>query len=435
MKYALGNMLNGAGGLNADQLALDLQFAADKTLTARRGPTPVLTRGSTGTFVGSNGLIQTAAVNAARFDHDPVSPFACRGLLIEEGRTNLALQSEGFSTGSWSKSGSTVTADSIASPDGAVTADLLNEDSGLSTHVTQQAAPSLTAGQPYTFSVFAKAGSHTSFQIGLSTTAFGALIFANFVLTGSGSVGTSSGVTTSIQSYPNGWYRCNVTIASVSGGAGGFVVIVANNNNSSSARLPSYQGTGAQVVYLWGAQLEAGSFATSYIPTTTSALARSADVCSITGANFTGMYNQPEGTYQINYSFIPGYSVVGSSTTLVQASNNNFNDLTRVGSALGSLNQRFDTISGGTLTRITSSNSQSLTAQNKISAAYKVGSNAMSLNGGSVATGSPVGITSLATRLDIGSNHDASSKMNGHIAVFRYYKKRLDNAKLVSLTV
>jgi hypothetical protein len=60
MKYALGNMLNGGGGLNPDGLSLDLQFAADKTLTARRGPTPDFTRGSTATFVGSDGLIQSA---------------------------------------------------------------------------------------------------------------------------------------------------------------------------------------------------------------------------------------------------------------------------------------------------------------------------------------------------------------------------------------
>ena len=230
-----------------DNLALDLQFATDKTLTARKGPTPVFTRASGATQVGASGLIEFAP-------------------------ENLLLQSEGFSTASWQKSGSTIMADSIVSPSGSLTADLFNEDSGLSAHITQQSAPSLIAGQSYSFSVFAKAGSHTSFQMALSNTAFGGGLFANFVLTGSGSVGTSSGLTTSIQSYPDGWYRCSITIASVVGGSGGFATIVANANNSSAARLPSYQGTGTQVVYLWGAQLEAHPTARTYIPTTTAAV-------------------------------------------------------------------------------------------------------------------------------------------------------------------
>ena len=182
------------------------------------------------------------------------------------------------------------------------------------------------------------------------------------------------------------------------------------------------------------AQLEAGSFATSYIPTTTSALARSADVCSITGSAFSGFWNQSEGTYQGTYSFVSGYSTSGASMALVQASNNTFNELIRIGTATSASFQRLDTTAGGSLTRITTSNAQSLTAQNKVTGAYKVGENAISLNGSSVITGSPASITSLASRLDIGSVQDGTSKINGHIASLKYYKKRLANAKLVTLS-
>ena len=427
MKYALGNMLNGAGGLNPDGLALDLQFAADKTLTARRGPTPVLTRSqvsSTGsTYVGSDGLIKYAAANEPRFDHDPVSPFACRGLLIEEQRQNLVIQSEGFSTGSWTKSGSTVTADSIASPDGAVTADLLVEDSGLSTHVVQQGVPSLTAGQPYTLSVFAKAASHTSFQLVPSVTAFGSGLFANFVLTGSGSVGTSSGVTASIQSYPNGWYRCSITVASVSGGAGGFFVIAANNNNSSATRVPSYQGTGAQVVHLWGAQLEAGSFPTSYIPTTTSALTRSADVCSITGADFTNLWNTSEGTMFINstrtqptgINFQPFFSANdGTNNNRVLIGNfGNPNDIEFNISTLGATEYNGNINNATTLIR-------------RVALAYRGNSTNRSYNG-NIGTDDTSSQLPTVNRAQFGNSQV--------IAAIRYYKKRLPNAKLQALTV
>jgi len=119
---------------------------------------------------------------------------------------------------------------------------------------------------------------------------------------------------------------------------------------------------------------------------------------------------------------------------LVQASNNTFNEIVRIGTPSGLSTQRLDTITGGSLTRITTLNNHSLTALNKVAGAYKAGSNAISLNGGSVVTGSPAGITSLASKLDIGVSHDGSSRINGYIQSLRYYKKRLPNAKLQSLT-
>jgi len=425
MKYALGNMLNGAGGLNADGLSLDLQFAADKTLTARKGPTPVFTRASSGTFVGSDGLIQSAANNAPRFDHDPIT-LACKGLLIEESRTNLVLRSEGFSAGSWQKSGVTITADSVASPDGAVTADLLVEDVGLSAHIVQQSAPSITAGQPYTFSVFAKPASHTSYQMALSNTAFGGGLFANFILTGSGSVGTSFGVTTKIESFPSGWYRCSVTIASVAGGTGGFSTIVINNNNSSATRLPSYLGTGAQAVYLYGAQLEAGSFPTSYIPTTTAAVTRSADVCSITLSAFSGFYNQAEGTILAGYLFRtnsagrPFYIGDGTSSTNTMEAFNGGSGVTS------------NVFSGGaqqyTRDVVATNNSMVKTAL------AVAASNAMLAVNSTLATSGgglmPVGVNQLV----IGNRPDGARNINGHISVVRYFRKRLPNAKLQTLT-
>ena len=82
---------------SGDQLTLDLPFAATKSLTARIGPTPTFTRASAATFIGSDGLIQTATTNTPRFDHNPLT-LACRGLLIEEGRTNLVFPSATLST-------------------------------------------------------------------------------------------------------------------------------------------------------------------------------------------------------------------------------------------------------------------------------------------------------------------------------------------------
>jgi hypothetical protein len=414
------NLVGGASGLNADKLSLDLRFAADKTLTARKGPTPVFVRASAATFVGSNGLIQSAAINAARFDHDPVT-LACKGLLIEEARTNLIVPSENLTSASWTTLASTITENAVTAPDGFVTGDTLVEDSSAATHQVIQQAPTITASSAYTFSVFAKAASHTSFQLVFSSAAFGAGLFANFILTGAGSVGTSSGLTTKIEGFPNGWYRCSVTINSASGGAGGFSQIVANNNNGSAIRLPSYLGTNAQTVHLWGAQLEAGFFPTSYIPTVSTSIVRSVDVCSITGSAFTGFWNRFAGTCVIG---------VGSSLGTGPRFVSNLTSA-RVVEMYGTGYIDFFESSGSQEVRIVTSPSYPI----KLGLAYAINDYQSSysgvLGGSDTNTG---GTIPNATELHIGSLGGSSNRLTGHIQFIRYYKKRLANTKLQSLT-
>ena len=117
----------------------------------------------------------------------------------------------------------------------------------------------------------------------------------------SGSLGSANSA--SIQSYPNGWYRCSVT--DVMGGFGYPFIGVAAVSGTHS-----YAGNGTSGIYVWGAQLEAGSFPTSYIPTTTATVTRAADVASMTGTNFSSWYNVNQSTFSLN--FIPaGYSNLG----------------------------------------------------------------------------------------------------------------------------
>jgi hypothetical protein len=417
MNYSLGNMLSRGGALNPDGLALDLQFAADKTLTARRGPTPTFTRASTATFVGSDGLIQSAAINAPRFDHDPVT-LACKGLLIEESRTNLRTYSEDFSQATYGKTGVTISSVSDTSPSGGATIQKLLEDTSTGAHGFDF-LNAQTGTQ--TFSIFLKAAGR---QWGRLT--------ANSVVTWfdlqNGVIGTvGAGQTALITNFGNGWYRCSVS----------FNAALSNTIQVRAATGDAnliYTGDGTSGIYAWGAQVEVGAFPTSYIPTTTASVVRSADVCSITGSDFTGFYNQSEGTFQGAYSFVSGYSNANNAMALFQASNNTYAEVIRVGTSSGSLTQKLDTVIGSSLTRITTSNNQSLTTLNKVAGAYKVGSNAISLNGAAVAAGSPASITSSVSRLDLGGIHDGASKINGHIAAIRYYKKRLPDAKLQSLT-
>jgi hypothetical protein len=408
MQYVLGNMLNGAGGLNPDGLSLDLQFAADKTLTARKGPTPVFTRGSTGTFVGSNGLVQSAAVNAARFDHDPVT-LASRGLLIEESRTNICLQSENFGT-TWAFTNATASLDVATAPDGSTSADKLINNSGAAGRVQQV----FTLSGSNVYSVFAKADEWNWLLI----SPLGGGTGAWFNLS-NGTVGTQlSGSVGSITSFGNGWYRCSVVFTGT-GVSNSARISPTNANNTLT------DGNGTSGILIWGAQLEAGSFATSYIPTVASSVVRSADVCSITGGNFTSFYNQSEGTMLTDS--IP--AAVAGVTIISGFSNGTSNErwLNRFAQ-----NEQTVITSAGTESGLDALNPVAR-QQYKVAIAAKLNDVAMSINGSSVVTDSSQPMP-IVTRMGIGNSTGTNVGGGMTITSIRYYKKRLSNAKLQALT-
>ena len=140
---------------------LNLDFAKTKALD----PRITFTRASTATFVGSNGLIQTAASGAPRFDHNPATGESL-GLLVEGARTNLLLRSEEFDNAYWGKTRSSVTANATTSPAGTLTADKLIEDTTASNSHQLVVSP-VTASGIYTCSVYAKAAERTQAAIRL----------------------------------------------------------------------------------------------------------------------------------------------------------------------------------------------------------------------------------------------------------------------------
>jgi hypothetical protein len=424
------------GFTGLDGLSLDLQFAADKTLTARKGPTPVFTRGSTGTFVGSDGLIQSAAVNAARFDHDPLT-LACKGLLIEESRTNASRHSGALVIGTgWVNSETTAAVDGVG-PDGN-NAYTVAETSATTIHtlantggVVGIGATSITSGTVYTGSIFIKkeTGSVDWIQITLGSAGFGTAQYANFnISTGVAGnfAGLASGTSPRIEDYGNGWYRCSISVTATATTLLSLNTVLAFiNNTNGTTRTPSYAGSTSNKVLANLCQFEAGSFPTSYIPTTTASGVRSADVCNITGSDFTGFYNQSEGTISYKASTAqPGNSVVvysatdGTTSNIIQSSPGSSSfAILRLGSTEVNLNH-------GTFTTGVAASQAS---------AYKLNDFASSKNGGTVLvdlTGTPPSVS----QIGLGSQNVAAGRISGHIAYFRYYKKRLPDAKLQSLT-
>ena len=406
MKYALGNMLNGAGGLNADGLSLDLQFATDKTLTARKGPTPTFTRASTATFVGSNGLIQSATINQARFDHDP-STLVSKGLLIEESRTNLYPRSEEFNDASWTKTRASITANTTTAPNGTLTADKLVEDTTASnTHILQSSVtPPAT---PHTLSIFAKKGERDFIALRLG----GSNDFFNL---NTGVAITNVNAPT-ITNYGNGWYRCTVTS---SGGTQGAYRMSANGITDT------YTGDGTSGIFIWGAQLEAGAFPTSYIPTVAASVVRSADVCSITGSDFASFYNQAEGAFLINAG-----TPASGDRTVVAVDDNTANEMIRLRTE--ATNPFFKVTDGGSEVVAIDAGAIVSNTAFKLAGAYKLNDFAASINGGASVTDS-VGTIPTVDRMRIGAGQSGNT-MCGCVASLRYFKKRLLDAKLQSIT-
>jgi hypothetical protein len=258
-------------------------------------PRTTFTRASSGTFIDSAGLVQTASSNVARFTHDPVT-LASLGLLIEEARTNLITHSEQINNAAWTHVGGSHTANQTTAPSGEVTADLFTENSAASTQHRLSQVPAVANGSTYTVSVFVKRASGSRhFGLIISTGAAVARIYFDL---DTGSVATVVAGSGTITAYPNGWYRCTAT--GVSGGL--FATTYLQLCNGTTLGSETYTGDGTSGLYIWGAQLEAGSFPTSYIPTTGATVQRAADVCDITGSNFTSWFNQSAGTVIVNYA-------------------------------------------------------------------------------------------------------------------------------------
>jgi len=388
--------------------SLDLPFARTKTLD----PRVTFTRASTGTFTGSDGLIKTATTNEARFDHNPTTGESL-GLLVEEARTNLLLRSEEFNDASWTKQSSvSVSANTTISPDGALTADTVTADQSLGIFQSVAATVSTT----YTNSVYIKAGTATAMMLRDDTGAGRHIVFnpSTGVITATSGTLVSSGS----QALNNGWYRY-------------FMTYVADATTVRGIIRPNSAGS-AQTFIVWGAQLEAGAFLTSYIPTTSATATRAADVASITGANFSSWYNQTEGTLYIESTKTP--IPVTTTTTFADLNDGTTNN-----------RSRFWIWSGATSTlrftpRASSADQADLTIgtpiQNipfKAAGSLKANDFAAVLNGGTVSTDGS-GTVPTVDRLTIGNSGSANEQLGGTIKRLTFWPTRLSNTTLQQIT-
>jgi hypothetical protein len=398
-------------------------FAGLKTLDHGVGPAITFTRASNATFFDASGVLQTASNDTPRFDHDPATG-ASRGLLIEEARTNLFERSAEFDNAYWTKNGATVTANAAVAPNGESVADRLVEST-----TDRRIYRDLTAatGTAYSFSVFAKADTRDKLRLLFSTDAWTSNRIGDFQLSGSGTILATQGtVTAAITSVGSGWYRCSITATTVAAANSRHSIYVLDNDGGQGA------ADGTSGIYIWGAQLEAGAFPTSYIPTTAAAATRAADSAVVTP--ISSFYNQAEGTIYNEFSVpvldgastLRGISMFTENAGIQNRFQSSFRGTGLHAFAAASANvAEWDiTSAAGLITAGTN---------NRLAMGYNMaGNHARSYNGAAVATSSTAGTTPTRERLLLGFN--GSAHMNGHIRKIAYYPRRLSNTLLQQLT-
>ena len=275
--------------------SLNLDFANSKKLDSRI----TFTRGSTATYTDESGIIRTAAANEARFDHD--GDGNSLGLLIEESRTNLRPYSNPIPSqfNSLSSPKTTIAPSSTIAPDGTATALVHTcQVTGNTTEYFLSYAAIPTTGK-IVVSVFIKNVSAQNVRLSgdPSNQGYYGGIASTIDFTGSvptisknTGVGTDPLIECGLIPYPNGWYKAYQVIdLSISS--------VTPPNGQTRASVPTFvNGSSGEQFLSWGYSIEAGSFPTSYIPTSGSTVTRSADAASMTGTNFSSWYNSSEGT-------------------------------------------------------------------------------------------------------------------------------------------
>jgi hypothetical protein len=355
--------------------------------TASSSPSPALTAGDYiwlwgaqcefGALTAYKGGTSLTGLNSARWTWKNGK----RQLLLENAATNLLARSQEFGT-THSVTGLTLASDNATAPDGLNTADRLTDDGSNGVHKTQiNNTP--VASTAHTLSVFIKPGTQAKMFLGSaggssSHWAGNTLIGANFDV-GVGTVAVLSanaGSTAAVEAYPNGWYRLSVTATtSASPGLHGYGIFFLNAANATS-----YVGDGTSYLHIWGMQLEAQPFASSYINTGGATITRNVETCRL-APEIEAILARTSGTVVARFDLI---APIGDRRIVGMDSNNTFIYAPSVATTVSAYN------GSAVLTATLGGAGSHLNAMGAASA-FDVAGRDLAANGGTVVTDSSPG--------------------------------------------
>ena len=364
-------------------------------------------------------VLFTHPAEIPRIEYDAAG--AVKGLLIEEARTNLLTYSEAFDNAAWTKINLSLGSGEI-SPDGTTVSDRLTATVTGSTH-TYPNARSSTIGVTYSTSVFAKAATHGIVQLNVPSSGN---IFVNFDLT-TGAKGVENDCTANIEPIGGGWYRCSMTwVATSTTNSFGLSIVSLITSGRSTFTTSGYS------VDVYGAQLEAGSFPTSYIPAISgSTVTRAADVASILVSAFG--YNQTAGSVVVEATALSNVAGDYNSILSLQSDINNRVDLGQISNdGYQVINVAGTAVAGWNEGTAQNKDRYLLGVPHTTGIAFKTNSAIPSLDGVNGTEDTALTIP-VPTVLLLGDD-SSTRKLNGHIKSIQYYPRRLSNAQLQELT-
>ena len=375
-----------------------------------------VTRNTAARRFDSAGLVASVASGIPRLDYYTSGGVTgCPALLVEPAATNSALRSEELDNAIWTNalwgnwSNATTASSTTIAPDGSTNAEELTFTTGTSSRL--QRITGIAASTTYTFSMYVMGKAGNSYQNGIFlriATGFNNALVATSAATGRVDSTVSN----------TAWTRYSVTFTTPSSGVNEFNIGITTSNSGTNPNA---------TMICWGAQLETGSVATSYIPTTAGTGSRSADVISVTGA-VSGSIGQTEGTMYCEFEATNDAST-RRLFTLSDGSQTNRLMLVYSSSAWRAQMQGA-TISLGNF----------ISGYHKIAFAYQQngvsGNLFASVDGGAVVSGTSATFPASLNMVNLGKIEDtgSSSFLNGHIRAAALYTTRLTNAELQSLT-
>jgi len=388
--------------------SLNLNFARSKTLD----PRITFSRTSTATRVNEQGLVEVVSADIPRFDHEYDSStgvIKSLGLLVEEQRSNLVPYSLVFNnTTYWVKFNTfTITPNYDTAPDGTTTASrIVTNGTTSNNRIEQTISTGITTNTTYDFSLYIKKnGTASSGRIRLD------------ILNSSGDLLDASNFSVS-----DNWEKVDV---SGSSGTGSSIKIRIRESTDSSAAIDAL---------IWGAQLEAGAFPTSYIPTSGSTATRNRDTVSMTGDNFSDWYNQSEGSVRIKTKVNQLSDGTNKFPYAMQIDDGTGDNIILIDNAVlsnGNIRQLFAIRNTGTTITSGMGNNNDY---NNLPCSFAYSDNDFAfVNGARTLFTDDDGIVpKTMNRLQLGNG--IGQPLNGTISQFTYYPRRLTNTQLQNLT-
>ena len=378
-------------------------------------------RNSAATRINKDGLIETVASGVSRLNYPLIDGVVngCPSHLLEPTRSNLTTYSESFSNAYWVKSGSNVTS-GFTSPSGDTSAFKLVESATTSRHFMYNTVSGLTSGADYNISFYVKAAEKSNIWIYDDG---GANNGVAFDLTNGSIIYSNTSENYLITKLIDGWYR--ISIVSPLASTDRYPLIELLEDSYTTGKPIAYTGDGTSGVYIFGAQLEQGSYPTSYIPTSGSAVTRVAETAN--GAGDASTFNSSEGVLMAEISALaaaPTRVITlgdGTSSNRIQFYYNSSNVLNGNVINVGSSQVTGFSYNGDSNT------------PNKVALKYKVNDFSFWVNGFKIAVDTngltPVGLNELEF-----NNGAGGADFYGNTKQIQYFDSALNDSDLETLT-